>query len=75
MKLDPLTTGHVFAEIEKPIATADLMPYDEFLDTRFYREWARPQGLVDFVSAALDKSATSAAMFGVFRHERNGRRR
>ena len=25
-KLDPLTNGHVFAEIEEPIATADLMP-------------------------------------------------
>jgi DNA-binding CsgD family transcriptional regulator len=37
-----------------------------------YKEWARPQGLVDFVSAVLDKSETSAAMFGVFRHERDG---
>jgi DNA-binding CsgD family transcriptional regulator/PAS domain-containing protein len=72
-KLDPLTTGHVFAEIEEPIATADLMPYEEFLDTRVYREWVRPQRMVDFVSATLDKSATGAAMLGVFRHERNGR--
>ena len=71
-KLDPLTTGHVLAEIEKPISTVDLLPYAEFIETRFYKEWARPQGLVDFVSAVLDKSATSAAMFGVFRHERDG---
>jgi DNA-binding CsgD family transcriptional regulator len=73
VKLDPLTTGHVFAELEEPIATADIMPYDQFLDTRVYWEWVRPQGLVDFISAVLDKSATGAAMFGVFRHERNGR--
>ena len=72
VKLDPATTSHYFAEIGKPVATADLIPYDEFLDTRFYKEWARPQGLVDFVSALLDKSVTSAAMFGVFRHERHG---
>jgi DNA-binding CsgD family transcriptional regulator len=51
---------------------ADLMPYSEFLETRFYEEWARPQGLVDFVSAVLDKSVTSAALFGVFRSEREG---
>ena len=44
----------------------------EFRETRFYREWVRPQGLVDFVSAVLDKSATSVAMFGVFRSERDG---
>ena len=70
--LDPATTGHYFAELEQPVAVADLMPYQEFVETRFYREWVRPQGLVDFVSAVLDKSATSVALFGVFRHERDG---
>lgn len=72
VKLDPSTTGHYFADIGQPIATADLMPYGEFLETQFYKEWAQPQGLVDFVSAVLDKSVTSAALFGVFRHERDG---
>jgi DNA-binding CsgD family transcriptional regulator/PAS domain-containing protein len=68
----PAAVGHFLAEIEQPIATADLMPYDELTATGFYREWARPQGLIDFVSAVLDRSATSVAMFGVFRHHRNG---
>ncbi len=72
VKLDPSTTGHYFADIGQPIATADLMPYDEFLETQFYKEWVQPQGLVDFVSAVLDKSASSAALFGVFRSERDG---
>jgi hypothetical protein len=36
-------------------------------DTRFYRERAKPQGLVDFVSAVLDRSTTRVAMFGMFR--------
>lgn len=72
VKLDPSTTGHVFAEIEQPVSTADLVPLDEFAETRFYKEWAQPQGLVDFICAVLDKSATGAAMFGVFRHERHG---
>jgi hypothetical protein len=69
VKLDPATTGHYFAELEQPVATADLVPYEEFLESRLYREWARPQGLVDFLSAVLDKSTTSVALFGVFRHE------
>jgi hypothetical protein len=64
--LDPATTGQFFAEVEQPFATADLIPYDQFVETRFYQEWVRPQGLIDFVSAVLDKSATSVAMFGVF---------
>jgi DNA-binding CsgD family transcriptional regulator len=71
-KLDPFSTGHFFAEIGQPIATADVMPYEEFLATRFYREWVRPQGLVDNLTAALDKSSTSAVLFTIFRHERDG---
>jgi DNA-binding CsgD family transcriptional regulator len=73
IKLDPLTIGHFFAEVEQPVSVADIMPYDEFLETRAYQEWGRPQGLVDVLNVALDKTATSAAMYCVFRHERDGR--
>jgi DNA-binding CsgD family transcriptional regulator len=72
IKFDPSTTSHYFADVEQPIAVADIMPYQEFLETRFYKEWAHPQAMVDNVSAVLDKSATSAALFGVFRYERDG---
>jgi DNA-binding CsgD family transcriptional regulator len=70
--LDPATKSHFHAEIEQPVAITDLMPFDEFQETRFYREWVQPQGLVDFVSTVLDRSATSVVMFGVFRHQRDG---
>jgi DNA-binding CsgD family transcriptional regulator len=68
----PTLAGHFLADIEQPVATADLMSFDELAETELYREWGRPQGFVDFVSVVLDRSATSVAMFGVFRHERNG---
>jgi DNA-binding CsgD family transcriptional regulator/PAS domain-containing protein len=70
--LNPITIPRFFAHVDEPIATADLVPYDEFLQTSFYREWAEPQGLVDFVSITLEKTARKAAMFGVFRHARHG---
>jgi DNA-binding CsgD family transcriptional regulator len=73
IKLDPLTIGHFYAEVEQPISVADIMSYAEFLETRAYQEWGRPQGLIDVLNVALDKTATSAAMYCVFRHERNGR--
>src|SRR6202012_4736177 len=72
VKLDPATTGHFFAAVEQPISVTDLMSYDEFLETRFYREWVQRQGVGDFPAAVLDKSITRVAMFGVFRHERDG---
>src|SRR5262249_19522167 len=37
-----------------------------------YRKWAKPHGFVDFVSTVIDRTSISAAIFGVFRHERNG---
>ena len=72
VKLDPSTAGHFFADIGHLIAVADLMPYREFLETPFYKERAHPEGQVDCVSEVLDKSAASAALFGVFHHEGGG---
>src|SRR3984957_1365365 len=72
VSLNPTLTPRCFTAVEEPVATADLVPYDEFLKTRFYREWARPQGLVDFVSIFLEKAAAYVAMLGEILHERHG---
>ena len=37
-----------------------------------YKEWARPQGWIDFVSASLEKSHVTYAECGIFRHEKEG---
>jgi DNA-binding CsgD family transcriptional regulator/PAS domain-containing protein len=71
-KLNPTATPRMFVPVGEPVATNDLVPYEEFLRTRFYQEWARPQGLVDFVSITLEKTTTKSAMVGVFRHEQQG---
>lgn len=72
VKLDPSTTPHYFAELDEPVATADLISYDEFLQSRFYREWAQPQNLVDHLTTVIDKTVTRVAMFGVFRNGHQG---
>ena len=64
--------GHFLGDLEQPIATTDLMPFGELAESELYRQWAEPQGLVDFLSAVVDRTTVSAAIFGVFRHERNG---
>jgi DNA-binding CsgD family transcriptional regulator len=71
-KLDPTLIGYFYAKLEEPTATADVMPYDEFVQTRFYKEWGRPQRMVDSANVMLERSATTAAGFVVFRHERDG---
>jgi DNA-binding CsgD family transcriptional regulator len=71
-KLDPTTAGHVLSEIGEPIGTADIMDVEEFYKTRIYQEWARPQGLVEMAAAVLDRTATGATLFGVFREAQHG---
>ena len=72
IKLDPSAIGPFCFDIGEPFSTQDLVDYTEFTQSRFYREWAQPQGLVDFLAVAIDKSSVEIALFGVFRHARQG---
>ena len=71
VKFDPTATLFFFPS-EQVASIADIMPYDEFLQSRFYREWAQPQGFVDSASAVLDKSVTAFALICVYRNAANG---
>ncbi len=73
VRLDPSTPGFFFFDVGEVVTTSDILPYEEFLESRFYREWAQPQGLVDMATSVLEKSTTSYAVFTVFRHEWHGR--
>ena len=68
----PSAEGHFLGDLEQPVATTDLMPFAELTQTELYRQWAEPQGFVDFVSTVVDRTTVSTAIFGIFRHERNG---
>jgi DNA-binding CsgD family transcriptional regulator len=71
-RLDPAAGSFFFAGIEEVVNTASIVSHAEFRSSRFYREWAKPQGLVDCMHVVLDKSASSVALFSVSRHGRNG---
>jgi DNA-binding CsgD family transcriptional regulator len=66
--LDPSTGAHIMAPIDTPISTGDFMDVDEFYQTRFYREWAAPQDLVDSIMIPVERSAHWAAMFALLLH-------
>ena len=71
-RFDPFASLPAF-DIGQVVSTDNLMPYDEYRETPFHQEWARPQGLVDSVSAVLDKSVTGVAFLSILRNEANGR--
>src|ERR1700704_3463879 len=54
------------------LAVGDLMPYDEYFASRFYKEWAATQGYLDTIHLILEKSANGFASVAVARHERDG---
>jgi hypothetical protein len=72
-KLNPLAPATSFVDPGIVFSQSDLIPYEEFEETRFYKEWVAPQGFVDVIGANLEKSATSAAMFAIRRNARQGR--
>ena len=72
VKFDPFTTTRYFFPVEHVVSMKDIVPHEEYRQTTFFKEWAKPQGWSDFVSASLEKSTTTYAECGVFWHERDG---
>jgi DNA-binding CsgD family transcriptional regulator len=69
--LDSVSTSQMLA-IEQPVASGEVIPYDEFLQIPLHWEWTQPQHLTDCVTAVVQKTSTSAAMLAIFRHKRDG---
>jgi DNA-binding CsgD family transcriptional regulator len=72
-KTDPVATGRFLFDVGQIFSVEDCIPYAEFVQTRVYREWARPHGVVDHLAAILEKSATGFSLFVIFRSEEQGR--
>jgi DNA-binding CsgD family transcriptional regulator/PAS domain-containing protein len=72
IKVDPFTTTQFVVEIEEPKSFLEVLPHAELIETRIYKEWAQPQGIVDALMCLIDRSTTSVGFLVVFRNERDG---
>jgi DNA-binding CsgD family transcriptional regulator len=71
--LNPLFPSALFFEVGRILTEEDILPRSEFSQSRFYREWVEPQGLLSSsMASVLEKSATSVAGIAVGRGERDG---
>jgi DNA-binding CsgD family transcriptional regulator len=70
--MNPLYPALTFFEAGEVHTVADVLPYDEMRKTLFYKEWLRPQGLLDVAFSNLEKSVSSSVVFTVVRRERDG---
>jgi DNA-binding CsgD family transcriptional regulator len=71
-KINPIFPGVIFFDLEMPVAVPDVISCEEFVRTRFFREWLAPQGLMDGLFSNLEKGATSCALFTAMRHAEQG---
>jgi len=72
IKMNPFAIGSLLKEVGEPTTIFDMVPYSEIVETRFYKEWLQPQGLLDNITATIDKSTVSWAAFSVARLEHQG---
>ena len=72
IKFDPFTMTQFVVDVEEPKSFLDVLPYPELIQTRIYKEWAQPQGVVDALMCLIDRSITSVGFMVVFRSERDG---
>jgi DNA-binding CsgD family transcriptional regulator/PAS domain-containing protein len=72
IKFNPMNAACAILDIGDVISNSSVVPHTEFLETRFYKEWVQPQGWIDNVVGAIERSPTSTALVTVFRHQRDG---
>jgi DNA-binding CsgD family transcriptional regulator len=70
--LNPLFPAMLLFEEGRILTEDDIVPRAEFVETRFFKEWIRPQGFIDSMASVLEKSATSVAGLAVGRSAREG---
>ena len=71
-RINPIFPGVIFFDIEQPVAVPDVISCEEFVQTRFFREWLAPQSLMDGLFSNLEKGVTSCAVFTAMRHAEQG---
>ena len=72
IKFNPLSAAYLTLNVGDVSSNSIMMPLAEFFESRFYREWVKPQGWIDNVFAILEKSPSSIGAFSAFRREHDG---
>jgi DNA-binding CsgD family transcriptional regulator len=70
--LDPMFPATAIQPTGVVHSSLDIVPWDELVQTRFYKEWMQPQRLIEAVGGNLEKTATSSALLAIRFTEDNG---
>jgi DNA-binding CsgD family transcriptional regulator len=59
-------------EVGEVASTTELVSYSDYVESRFYKEWVKPQGFVESWHTSLEKSATSSVQLVFWRKGKPG---
>jgi DNA-binding NarL/FixJ family response regulator len=65
LPMNPMFPAAAFVDVGVVTTSGDIMPEAEFVETRFYKEWTKPQGIVDSLAVNFEKGATRASLINV----------
>lgn len=71
-RINPAQVPVMALKVGEIKTVGEFMPYEEWLASRFYREWIAPQGLGDGMYGIFEKSATSHAGVALIKSARDG---
>jgi DNA-binding CsgD family transcriptional regulator len=65
LPMNPMFPAAAFFDEGAVMATEDIMPRAEFVETRFFKEWVEPQGMVDALAVNLEKGVTRVSLINI----------
>jgi len=65
LPMDPFFPASSFVEAGVVHGGFDIVPQAELEQTRFYKEWIKPQGIVDAIAVNLEKGVTRSSFLAV----------
>ena len=65
LTINPMFPATSFVDAGAVVSINDILPYKEFVETRFYKEWVAPQGIIDSLAVNLEKGVTRTSVLNV----------
>jgi DNA-binding CsgD family transcriptional regulator len=65
LPMNPMFPAATLVDAGIVMNTEDIMPRQEFIETRFYKEWVQPQGMEDALAVNLEKGVTRTSLINV----------
>jgi DNA-binding CsgD family transcriptional regulator/PAS domain-containing protein len=65
LPLNPMFPAGTFMDEGVVVADEDIIPRSEIIETRFYKEWLRPQGIESALAVNLEKGVTRSSLINL----------